>query len=93
MKREQTDQTNTVGAGGLTDFHIDNFLKGIREDATLNTPIDEGHKSVLLCHLGNIAQHTGEVLECNPENGHVYDKAIMEKMWGRTYEPGWEMKV
>ncbi|MFK7844728.1 MAG: Gfo/Idh/MocA family protein [Rhodothermales bacterium] len=93
MKSEATDQLNTIGTGDLTDYHIDNFCKGIRDGAKLNTPIDEGHKSVLLCHLGNIAQHTGQVLECNPENGHVYDKDVMEKMWGRTYEPGWEMKV
>lgn len=93
MKGEASDQLNTVGAGGLTDFHIENFNKGIKEGAELATPIDEGHKSVLLCHLGNIAQHTGETLHCNPKNGRVYDKNVMEKMWGRKYEPGWEMKL
>ncbi len=93
MKGESSDQLNTVGADSLTDHHIANFLNGVREGAKLNTPIDEGHKSVLLCHLGNIAQHTGMVLECDPSNGHVYDKKVMETMWGRHYEPGWEMVV
>ncbi len=93
MKGEASDQLNTVGADSLTDHHIANFLNGVREGGELNTPIDEGHKSVLLCHLGNIAQHTGMVLECDPSNGHVYDKKVMESMWGRKYEPGWEMVV
>ncbi len=92
-KSEATDQLNTVGAGGLTDFHIDNFINGVREGTALNTPIDEGHKSTLLCHLGNIAQYTGKALECDPSNGHIKNEKIMSKMWGRKYEPGWEMKA
>ena len=60
LKGEQSDQLNTVGGGDMTDDHIQNFLNAIRDGETLNTPIDEGHKSVLLCHLGNIAQHSGK---------------------------------
>ena len=93
LKSERTDQLNTVGGGDMTDIHIDNFLAAIRDGETLNTPIDEGHKSVLLCHLGNIAQHSGKVLECDPTNGHIKDAEIMKKMWGRTYEEGWELTV
>lgn len=93
LKGEQSDQLNTVGGGSMTDDHIQNFLNAIRDGETLNTPIDEGHKSVLLCHLGNIAQHSGKVLECDPSNGHLKDKELMKKMWGRKYEPGWELTV
>ena len=93
MKGEQSDQLNTVGGGNMTDDHIQNFLNAIRDGESLNTPIDEGQKSVLLCHLGNIAQHSGKVLECDPANGHIKDAELMKKMWGRTYEKGWELKV
>ncbi len=93
LKSEASDQLNTVGADSQTDLHAANFLRGITDGETLRTPIDEAHKSVLLCQLGNIAQHTGEVLHCNPKNGHVYDKGVMENMWSREYEPGWEMNV
>ncbi len=40
-------------------YHFNNFIKTIRGEAKLNSPVDEGHKSVLLCHLANIAQRTG----------------------------------
>jgi predicted dehydrogenase len=93
LRGESVDALNTVGADGLTDLHIENFISAIREGSALNTPIDEGHKSVLLCHLGNIAQYTGKALECDPSNGHLKDQEIMRKMWGRTYEPGWEPTV
>ena len=93
MKGEQSDQLNTVGGGDMTDVHIQNFNNAIRDGESLNTPIDEGHKSVLLCHLGNIAQYSGKTLECDPSNGHIKDEAIMKKMCGRKYEAGWELKA
>ena len=94
LRSERTDQLNTVGGGGMTDIHIRNFLSGIRDGGELNTPIDEGHKSVLLCHLGNVAQHSGMTLECDPSNGHITNNdELMKTMWGRTYEKGWELTV
>ena len=84
---------DTRGGGSLTDLHIDNFLNTIRGTDTLTAPIDEGHTSVLLCHLGNIAQRTGHTLTCDPTNGHVIGNPDAMAHWGRTYEPGWEPKI
>ncbi len=84
---------DTVGGDQMTALHIDNFLKGIREGAQLNAPIEEGHKSVLLCHLGNIAQKTKRALPCDPSNGHVKDDPDATTMWAREYDPQWEPKV
>lgn len=83
------------GGGGLTDYHIANMLDVIRNGDSVEqySPILEGHKSTLLCHLGNIAQHTGETLHCDPSNGHILNSESAKSMWGRTYEPGWEVKV
>ena len=83
-----------VGAGGnLTENHIGNLLKGIRDGEELHSPILEGHKSTLLCHLGNIAQETGRTLNCDPTNGHIKDDPEAEAMWKRDYEKGWEPTV
>ncbi len=79
------------GGGGLTDRHIANMLQAIRDGIPLNSPISEGQKTTLLCHLGNIAQKTGRTLECNPENGRILNDEDAMKMWGRDYEPGWEI--
>ena len=81
------------GGGGLTDRHIRNMLRVIRDDVPQYSPIDEGHKSTLLCHLGNIAQETGRTLHCDPSNGHILGDDDAMKMWARDYEPGWELKV
>ena len=91
-----SDQEATLdirGGGGLTDRHIANFLAVIREGVSQASPIDEGHKSTLLCHLGNIAQITGRALQCDPSNGHILNDEEAMGHWNRTYEPGWELEV
>jgi len=75
--------------------HVTNFLAAIRNDKPreLNAEIAEGHKSTLLCHLGNISQRTGRTLECDPANGHILNDEQAMGLWAREYEPGWEPKV
>ena len=85
--------TGIVGGGSLTDYHMHNFASGIRDDAKLNSHILEGHKSVLLCHLGNISQHLGRSLKTDPKNGMILGDTQAMKMWSREYAPGWDMVV
>lgn len=80
------DPNNLVSASGNLDYyHFNNFADSIRGSAKNNSPIDEGHKSVLLCHLANIAQRTGRTLNCNPNNGHIMKDEEGMKLWNRTY--------
>lgn len=75
--------------------HAKNFLNAVRanDPGLLNAEITEGHKSTLLCHLGNIALRTGRTLTCRSTDGHILgdDKAM--ELWQRDYEPGWEPTV
>lgn len=87
----KNDPTNPVAASGNLDFyHLQNFVDAVREKAKLNSPIEEGHKSVLLCHLANISQRVGRTLHCDPKNGHIANDAMAMKLWSRSYEKGWE---
>ncbi len=88
------DGTNAVSANGNLDFfHFENFAESVRGNATVNSPVSEGHRSVLLCHLANIAQRTGRTLHCDPRNGHILNDAASMKLWKREYEKGWEPKI
>jgi predicted dehydrogenase len=85
---------NTVSASGDADlYHLKNFVEAIKGNAKITAPIEEGHKSVLLCHLANISQITGTTINCDPENGHIIGNKNSEKLWQRVYEDGWEMKL
>ncbi|MFZ4766139.1 MAG: Gfo/Idh/MocA family protein, partial [Roseimicrobium sp.] len=84
----------TKATGGGDAAHLGNFLEAIRGNAKLNSPIAEGQKSTMLCHLGNIAYRTNTVVRCDPKTGKMLDNPEGEKLWGRpTYRKGWDVKV
>jgi predicted dehydrogenase len=75
------------------DPHLRNFLACVRSGERPIADIEEGHKSTLLCHLGNMAYRTGRTLDCDPTNGHVKNDTGAMELWGREYRPGWEPQV
>ena len=82
---------NAVSASGELDmYHFENFIQSIKGEAKLTAPVSEGHKSVLMCHLANIAYRTGKQLSCNPANGHILNDDAAMAYWKRQYEKGWE---
>lgn len=90
----KADPNNPVSASGNLDlYHFNNFVNSVRGESTLNSPVSEGHKSVLLCHLANISQRTGKALHCDPSNGHILNDDAAMALWKRSYENGWEPAV
>ena len=75
-------------AGGDAE-HLGNFLDAIRNGSAANADVDDGHKSTLLCHLGNIACRTGQSLEIDPANGHIVNNSAAQALWAREYRKGW----
>jgi hypothetical protein len=85
------DPTNPVaGSGNLDLYHFENFVQSVRGNAQLNSPVNEGYKSVLLCLLANVAQRTGNTLHCDASNGHILNDKAASALWQREYEKGWE---
>jgi len=63
-----------IGKGsGSTDIqdHIQNFYNSIRTGDALNSEIEEGQKSTLLCHLGNISYRLGRMLKFDPNSRRI----------------------
>lgn len=80
--------------GKRTDVdHFKNFLDCIKNSKTPNAEIEEGQKSTLLCHLGNIAWRTGRTINFNPATRQIVGDKEATALWGREYRPGWEPKV
>lgn len=89
LASERTDALDTRGGGSMTDLHIENFLAACRGEATQHSEMLDSHKSVLLCHLGNIAQQVGQSLHCDPATGHILGHEKAMALWGRAYADGW----
>jgi len=93
LATEAGDGLNISSDDDMTRLHIENFVAAIRTGAALRQPIEEGAKSVLLCHLGNIAQWTGRALKVDPATGHILGDDAAMAHWQREYAPGWAPTV
>jgi predicted dehydrogenase len=74
-------------------LHIKNMFDAIINGSPLNSGVESGHKSTLLVQLGNISQRVGRSLDTDPKNGHILHDREAARLWSRSYEKGWEMKL
>lgn len=90
----KVDATNLTSPSQQLDaIHLQNFFSAIKSGEPLASDIHGGHRSTLLCQLGNIAQRTGKTLNIDPSNGHIKNDPAAMKLWTRDYQKGWEPKV
>jgi predicted dehydrogenase len=85
--------TTKVSAPAPDAPHIGNFLQCVRTGDKPAAEIEEGVRSTLLCHLGNIAYRTGGAIDLDPKAGTIVGNDAAQAMWGRDYNPKWEPKV
>jgi predicted dehydrogenase len=74
-------------------IHFANFVDAIREGKTLKADIEEGQKSTILCHLGNIAWRTGRTVNFDPKAQQIIGDREAVKLSERRYRAGWQPKV
>ena len=79
-----------AGNDAHTASHIENFASAVRSGEALRSPVSEIAKTILLCHLGNIAQYTGRKLRTDRGSGRIVGDQDAMKYWKREYAPGWE---
>jgi len=85
-----TSSADAVGRDSMTDLHFANLIAGIRQGEKLHAPIAVGNVAVTMLQLSNIAWETGRELHLDTADGKIQNDDEAMKMWGRTYEKGWE---
>jgi len=73
--------------------HLQNFIDAVRGAAKPNAEIEEGHRSTLLCHLGNIAWRTNGAVRLDPATQRIASNPEATALWKREYREGWEPQV
>ncbi len=86
-------ETSKVPGVGGDAVHLQNFINAIQNGEKQNAPIEEGVKSTLLCHLGNISYRVGRAVKLDPKAHTIAGDEEAAGLWGRTYRKGWEPVV
>ncbi len=68
-------------------LHFENFIDCVRsrKAANLKAPLEEGHFSSTLCHLGNIAYRVGRTVKFDGATERFVGDEEADKLLGRTY--------
>lgn len=74
-------------------LHFANFIEAIRSGQKLNAEIEDGQRSTVLCHLGNIAWRTGHTVNFDKKSGKITGDRKAAALSEREYRRGWEPKV
>ena len=90
---ELADGLNIAGSDAHTTRHVENFAAAVRTGEALRSPVAEVSKTLLMCHLGNIAQYTGHKLRIDASSGRIVGDDAAMKYWRREYAPGWAPTV
>ncbi len=81
-------------AGRYNDtLHFANFIEAIRSGDKLNSEIEDGQKSTVLCHLGNIAWRAGRTVNFDPQTRRIVGDKSAAEFCKRAYRKGWEPKI
>ncbi len=75
-------------------LHFANFVEAITDGKPLQAEIEEGQKSALMCHLGNIAWRSGKTVDFDPQTRRICNPdPDLQQFWGRAYREGWEPRI
>jgi len=75
--------------------HLENFFAAIQNGLRPSADIQEGHRSVALAHLANIAIRTGRSLTFDPVGERILDDKESQDLLSRTYrrEGHWAVPI
>ena len=90
---DKSSTRDLLSRDAMTDAHFANLIAGIRTGEKLHSPIVIANTSVTMLQLSNIAWSVNRELKLDNTTGHILNVAEAMKMWGRTYEKGWEVHV
>jgi hypothetical protein len=69
-----------------------NFIDCVLSRKETAAPVGVAHRSITICHLGNIAMRLGrEKLKWGPEKEQIVDDAEAAKMLSRPYRDPWKL--
>ena len=77
-----------------SDDHFRNFIDCVISRAPTAAPVEVAHRSITICHLGNIAMRLGrKSLRWDPRTEQIIGDAEASKMLSRPYREPWKLPI
>lgn len=75
-----------------SDNHYRNFIDCVVSRKETAAPVETAHRSITICHLGNIAMRLGrDKLKWDPVKEQIVDDAEATKLLSRPYRGAWKL--
>ncbi|HEY1495568.1 MAG TPA: Gfo/Idh/MocA family oxidoreductase [Candidatus Solibacter sp.] len=91
--KEKTPAMEALSMKGndLNVAHARNFLDCVKSRQRPNADVEEGHRSAIMCHLGNISTRLGRSLKWDAAKEQVVGDAEANAMLSRPYRGPWKL--
>ena len=88
---KEADKQEHPATNDMELAHLENFAKSIRGEAKPIAPIEDGHKTATLCHLGNIVADLGRRVKFDGETQSIIDDPEGIAKQSREYRAPWKL--
>jgi len=76
----------------MTRFHIRNFLDCVKTRERPNADVETGHRTAVMCHLGNIAARLNRSLEWDAEGERIVGDEEANGWTTKQYRAPWRLE-
>jgi predicted dehydrogenase len=85
------NHTKTARRGWLSYDHVRNFIDCIKSREDPTEPVEAGHRTASLCHLGNIAMKLRRKIRWDPQQEQIVGDDEAAKMLSRPLRAPWTL--
>jgi predicted dehydrogenase len=80
-----------VKGADLNVPHVRNFLDCVKSRKNPNADVEEGHRSAIMCHLGNISTRLGRTLRWDAAKEQIVGDAEANGWLSKPYREPWKL--
>jgi hypothetical protein len=88
---DSATQARWKGEGHVARPHLANWIEAIQSRTVPNAPVEIGHRTATVCHLGNIVRELGRSLVWNPQVERFEKDEEANRLLSRPRRTGFEL--